>query len=114
MPKADPPPADQEELRQELAQIEALPIYKRTHEHWHKLARGYARLGQHEQSVKAYRAVLSKRRSLRNDPILLADLRRAAEDEHAYKVVVNLCETVLGKPGKDLLYDIWLGTRSNP
>jgi hypothetical protein len=58
--------------------------------------------------VAAYRSVLSVRPGLGEDPELLANLRRAGRDPDAYRIVVNLCETILGRTGLDLLYLIWL------
>jgi serine/threonine protein kinase len=112
-PKPLPEPDDERRLRTELELIEALPVYKRTEQDWLALARGRARLGQHKEAVAGYRAVLSKRSSYANDPQTLADLRRAAEDPDAYKIVINLCETRLRKHGLELLYDLWLGTRDD-
>jgi len=104
---------DERRLRQKLARIEALPVYKRSEQDWLELARGHARFGQHEDAVFAYRAVLSKRSSYANDPQTLADLRRAAEAPESYKIVINLCETRLRRNGLELLYDLWLGTRDD-
>ncbi len=85
-----------------------MPIYRRTPEHWLELGHAQARLGRHRESVAAYRSVLSVRPGLGADPELLANLRRAGRDPDAYRIVVNLCETVLGRTGLDLLYLIWL------
>jgi serine/threonine-protein kinase len=112
-PEPLPEPDDERRLRKELALIEALPVYKRTEQDWLALARGHARLGQHKEAVAGYRAVLSKRSSYAKDPQTLADLRRAAEDPEAYKIVINMCETRLRKNGLELLYDLWLGTRED-
>jgi len=37
----------------------------------------------------------------------LADILRAAQDPKAFRVALNLSETILGKPGVDLIWDLW-------
>jgi serine/threonine-protein kinase len=98
----------------ELERIEQTPVYKRNIDDWVALARGYASLNRHRDSALAYRSVLQLERSRRNDPQLLADLRRAAMDPDAYSLVVNLAEgrAGLGETGIDLLWDIWNDLRS--
>jgi hypothetical protein len=100
--------AEQQALRQRVEDIEALPIYKRSPEDWLALGHAEAELEHYRESVAAYRSVLSVRPGLGEDPRLLANLRRAGRDPDAYKIVVNLCETILGRTGLDLLYQIWL------
>jgi hypothetical protein len=88
--------------------IEALPIYRRRPEDWLALGHAQAELGHYRESVAAYRSVLSVRPGFREDPELLTNLRRAGRDPEAFRIVVNLCETILGRTGLDLLYLIWL------
>ncbi len=58
--------------------------------------------------------MLSLHPSLRSDPLLLSDLQLLAQDPEAFKVVVNLSETVLGQYGVDLLWLIWQPIRHDP
>jgi serine/threonine-protein kinase len=107
-------PDEQERIRKDVERIDALPVYRRSEQDWTALAQGLARLGRHRESVTAYRSLLSIRTSHRRDPRVLADLRRAGEDPEAYRLVVNLCETILGSTGVDLLYELWFATRDDP
>jgi hypothetical protein len=101
-------------IAQKLAEIEALPVYKRTREDWVALARGHAELGHPKESVIAYRSALALQPSLGRDPVVLSDLRSAGQALEAYRIVINFCEGLLGETGLDLLYQIWLDTRGLP
>jgi hypothetical protein len=91
--------------------IVATPVYKRTLQDWLALGRGQAQNGDWAESVAAYRNALQLRGSLKNDPKLLYDLRRAAEHPDAYPAAVGVATTRLGTAGMDLLYDLWEATK---
>ncbi len=108
------PASVSESTRREVQRIEALPVYKRAYQDWLILARSLARMGRFKDSAVAYRAVLSLRASMREDPELLEDLRSAARDPDAFNLVLNLCATQLKQRGVDLLWDAWREFRSEP
>jgi eukaryotic-like serine/threonine-protein kinase len=102
------------EFAPELNRIEQLKVYQRSERDWMLLARGSAQLGRPEQSVMAYQALLSLRADLRKDNGLLTDLLENAEDPKAFRIVVNLSETVLGRHGIDLIWELWQRERFLP
>ena len=100
------------EFQQQVERIEMLKSYERTERDWILLARGYAELEQWNKCAQAYRAVLSLHPSLNSDPLLLSDLQLAARDPEAFKIVLNLSETVLGAYGVDLIWLLWQQIRN--
>jgi serine/threonine-protein kinase len=108
------PNLSREEFERELARIELLKVYNRSEQDWMLLARGTAILERWEDCVGAYRALLSLRRDLRKDGALLGDLLAASEDPKAFRIVLNLAETVLGRHGLDLLWEMWERERFLP
>ena len=102
------------EFQQQVERIEMLKSYERGERDWILLARGYAELGQWPQCAQAYRSVLSLHPGLRSDPLLLSDLQLAAQDPEAFKVTLNLAETVLGVYGVDLIWLVWQQIRTIP
>ncbi len=108
------PSMSESDFAVELARIEMLKVYQRTEHDWMLLARGSAKLGRDEPSVMAYQALLSLRADFRKDPGLLSDLLKASKDPKAFRVVLNLSETVLGKHGIDLIWEMWQRERIAP
>ena len=108
------PAALSESVTRELGRIEALPVYKRTYEDWLTLARTTSLVGRYKDSTLAYQAVLSLKASMRDDPGLLRDLKRAAHDPDSFNLVVNLCARRLKQPGIDLLWELWREFEKNP
>ena len=113
-PSSALPTMSQEGFAAEVARIEPIKVYERTELDWMILARGNAQLSRFEESVGAYQALLSLRRDLRKDPGLLTDLLNASQDPKAFRVVLNLAETILGKHGVDLIWEMWQQERYNP
>ncbi len=113
---AAPRDSSESEFARQVARIEYLPTYKRTESDWRMLARGYTELGQFEKAALAYQAILSLRPLLRNDAVLLADLKRAAGagEPRAFRIAVNLAERPLGRHGVDLLWELWQELKSKP
>ncbi len=95
------------EFQRQVERIEMLKVYERSERDWTLLARGYAELGQWQKCAQAYRSVLSLHPSLKSDPLLLSDMQLAAQDPEAFKLILNLSETVLGQYGVDLLWLLW-------
>jgi serine/threonine protein kinase len=113
-PSSALPSMSQEAFIEEVNRIEPIKVYARTELDWMIFARGTAKLKRYEESVGAYQAILSLRRDLRNDPGLLTDLLDAAEDPKAFRIVLNLAETILGRHGVDLIWLLWEDSRVNP
>ena len=105
------PRGSRDEFQRQVERIEMLKSYERGERDWILLARGYAELGQWQKCAQAYRSVLSLHPSLRSDPLLLSDMQLAAQDPEAFKIVMNLSETVLGTYGVDLLWLVWQQVR---
>lgn len=108
------PDLSRPEFAREVERIELLKVYQRTERDWMLLARGSAVLSRFESSALAYQALLSLRGSLRKDPRLLQDLLVDARDPKAFRIVLNLAESVLGRHGVDLLWRIWSEQRQDP
>ena len=98
--------------RQALATLDALPSKQRKPEDARALGRGYAAAGDWTSSVAAYRAGVLAFPSLRSDPELLADIRRASEQESSSEEALRLSAHQLGEKGLDLLWDAWTATRN--
>jgi hypothetical protein len=108
------PSLSETDFEVEVARIEMLKVYQRTERDWILLARGTAKLGRYEQSALAYQALLSLRADFRKDPGLLTDLLKASQDPKAFRIVLNLAESVLGKHGIDLIWEMWQRERYLP
>jgi len=98
----------------ELERIELLKVYQRTEHDWMLLARGSTKLGRYEQAALAYQALLSLRADFRKDPGLLTDLLTLSREPKAFRIVLNLAESVLGKHGIDLIWEMWQRERVLP
>jgi serine/threonine protein kinase len=114
LPSSALPSMSQEAFIEEVNRIEPIKVYARTELDWMIFARGTAKLKRYEESVGAYQALLSLRRDLRKDPGLLTDLLDAGDDPKAFRIVINLAETILGRHGVDLIWLLWEDSRLNP
>jgi hypothetical protein len=94
-----------------LQDIVALPVYKRNLKDWLELGALYAKAGQWRDSTAAYRNAVQLDKDQRENPELLQAIRTAAEHKRSYEVAINLATTLLGEPGMDLLYDLWMETK---
>lgn len=108
------PDLSKAEFAREVERVELLKVYQRTERDWMLLARGSAELSRFEQSALAYQALLSLRGGLRKDPRLLNDLLDDAQDPKAFRIVVNLAESALGRHGVDLIWRLWQKQRRDP
>jgi serine/threonine-protein kinase len=113
-PSSSLPTLTQAEAAKEVERIEQLKVYQRSEIDWMILARGTARLSRHEPCALAYQAVLSLRQDLRKDKGLLFDLLNSAQDPKAFRLVLNLAESVLGRHGVDLIWQMWNQERLDP
>ena len=98
--------------RQALAVIEALPAKQRKAEDARALGRGYAAAGEWTSAVAAYRAAVLAFPSLKSDPELLSDIRRATEQESSSEEALRLAAHQLGEKGLDLLWDAWTASKN--
>jgi eukaryotic-like serine/threonine-protein kinase len=110
MPKADPLNEDE---RHRLADIEALPVYKRKVKDWLELGSLLAKRSDYEASTNAYRNAVQLDKDQAKNPVLLGHMRRAAEDRRSYEAAITVTATLLGEHGLDLLYDLWMSTKDN-
>lgn len=108
------PSLSESDFEVEVARIEMLKVYQRTERDWMLLARGTAKLGRYEQCALAYQALLSLRADFRRDPGLLTDLLKASQDPKAFRIVLNLAESLLGRHGIDLIWEMWQRERYLP
>jgi eukaryotic-like serine/threonine-protein kinase len=100
-------------VREELDDLLAIPVYKRDRQQWLAIASGHAGLQEWKQSVAAYRNALQLEPRLKEDRQLLQQLRALAERDEVYEAVANIALNLLGEPGMDLMYDLWLTTRND-
>ncbi len=81
-----------------------------TAESWLALGRGYARRGQHGIAMRAYEKALERQGTLRNDHVLLRDVRAAAREEASAEAALRVASRLLDSAGADILYDVWVST----
>jgi hypothetical protein len=98
--------------REALAALEAVPPRERRAAEWRVLAHGRCALGEFSACAAAYKAAILGAPTLKRDPVLLADVRRLAENEVAYEDAMRLCAHHLDASGVDILFDVWTVTRS--
>jgi serine/threonine-protein kinase len=99
--------------RQALAAIEAIPPRERRAAEWRALAHGQCALGDSAGCAAAYKAAVLGAASLKRDPVLLADVRLLAENTIAYEEAMRLSAHHLDANGVDILFDVWISTRSD-
>jgi len=92
-----------------LKELEALP--EKTAESTRALGRGRCQRSEMVACMNAYKAGIQSYTRLRQDPIVLADVRSAAEHELAYETAMRLAAHQLGSGGLDVLWDTWTKTR---
>lgn len=107
-------PTTASDAREELDDLLAIPVYKRDRQTWLSIASGHAELQEWRQSVAAYRNALQLEPKLKDDRQLLQRLRDMALLLEVYDAVANIALNLLGEPGMDLLYDVWLTTKDDP
>jgi serine/threonine-protein kinase len=112
----DPTPADDaldEDEQFRLQDIEALPVYKRQVKDWLDLGALVAKRGDYEASTNAYRNAVQLDKAQAKNPVVLGQIRRAAEERRSYESAITVATTLLGEGGMDLLYDLWMSTRAD-
>ncbi|HEY3498023.1 MAG TPA: hypothetical protein VGK73_25165, partial [Polyangiaceae bacterium] len=94
-----------------LAALEALPQKERTIDEARALGRGRCAQGEIATCLEAYRSGVLAFPRLGREPGLLADVRRAMDDERASESAFRLAAHHLGAPGLDAIWDHWAATR---
>jgi hypothetical protein len=79
---------------------------------WVALGRGHMELGQTDMALNAYGKALAIEPSLAQDRVIVAHVRQAAGEEATAEAALRLAALRLGSAGADLLYDVWVATRS--
>jgi serine/threonine-protein kinase len=97
--------------KQALADLDALPAKQRTLDDTRALGRGRCATGDFSGCMAAYRSGVFAFTSLRQDPVVLADVRRAALEPTASEEALRLAAHQLGEKGLDVLWDVWQSTR---
>jgi serine/threonine-protein kinase len=114
LPSTALPSVSEVEAKAEVERIEAIKAYQRTERDWMVLARASTKLRHFEQAALAYQAVLSLRPDYRRDGGLLHDLLEVAQEPKAFRIVVNLAESILERHGVDLIWQLWQDERIDP
>ncbi|HEX6273264.1 MAG TPA: serine/threonine-protein kinase [Polyangiaceae bacterium] len=99
--------------RAALVELEAVPSRERRAADWRALARGQCALGDSTACAAAYKAAVFGAPTLKKDPVVLADVRRLAENTTVYEDAMRLAAHHLDAAGVDILFDVWTSTRAN-
>jgi len=94
-----------------IAALQKRPSGERAAAEWQALAQGLFKIRQPRAAVDAYAGAVGKDAGLANDPKLLSDVRRAAEQSESSEAALRLSASSLGAAGADLLYDVWMAFR---
>jgi eukaryotic-like serine/threonine-protein kinase len=96
---------------QALAALEAIPQKQRSVEDARALARGRCVTSELAACVEAHRAAVLKFPSLGREAPLLADVRRAMEDDRSSEAAFRLAAHHLRAGGLDAIWDFWAAAR---
>ncbi len=116
--RAAPPPVELAPIiarakvgdRAAIAQLEARPATTRTAAEWMALGKGHAVFAEYGPALLAFRHAVTLDPPLASDAGMLADVRRAADDDSAQKDALDLAAGPLMASGADLLFDVWAST----
>ncbi len=92
--------------QQAIAKLEAKPASERGAQVWRALGMGHTRTGDLVTAVRDYERALDKDSSLKKDPVVLEDLRKAAEDSRSSQAALDIAAGPLGSAGADIIYDV--------
>ena len=92
--------------RAAIAKLEAKPASHRSAPVWRALGMGHTRSGDLSAAVRCYERALDQDSSLKKDPVVLDDLRKAAEDSRSSQAALELASGPLGSVGVDIIYDV--------
>jgi eukaryotic-like serine/threonine-protein kinase len=97
----------------ELEALLATPVYKRKLADWQRLGRLHGDARQWSESTAAYRNAIQLNKELAKDPQLLGTFRALVTERESHEAATNVAVNLLGEPGLDLLYDVWLQIKSD-
>ncbi len=95
----------------ELQDLLAIPVYKRKVSDWLSMGRIYRESKQWTETASAYRNAIQLEPKTAKDPTVLQAFRDAAVELDSYEAAINVAVNLLGEPGLDLVYDVWLETK---
>jgi hypothetical protein len=93
-----------------LGTLAAMPAKKRGAPASVALATGYFNSGQFAPALDALSEALAAGADVMELPDVLEGVRRAADDATTHERALELAATRLGRPGVDLLFDVWSST----
>lgn len=96
-----------------LAELENKPKAERSADEWRAIGHGYCQIGQLSACIARYREGVTKRPALAKDPVVLADVRKAALVADSYREALELAALHLWAPGVDIVYDVWASTKGD-
>jgi serine/threonine-protein kinase len=97
-----------------LAELDALAPKQRTLEEARALGHGRCEAGEFAACMAAYKTGVLSFSALRQEPLLLADVHRAAFEAGASEDALRLAAHQLGEKGLDVLWDVWQTSRQKP
>jgi hypothetical protein len=93
-----------------LTELEARAEGKRTPPEWAAIGKARSRTGQNRRAMEAFAQALALDAALAKDPVILHDVRLAADDDKSERLALDLAAGSLGEGGADLLFDVWTST----
>jgi eukaryotic-like serine/threonine-protein kinase len=96
---------------QALAALEAVPSKQRSADDARALGRGRCAAGDLPACMEGYRAAVLAFPRLGREPALLADVRRAMDDERSSEAAFRFAAHQLRAGGLDAIYDFWIAQR---
>jgi len=74
------------------------------------IGKGRSLLGHHAAALAAFARAVAQDPALAEDPVMLHDVRRAADDEATQSRAFEFAAGPLGGGGADVLFDVWAAT----
>ncbi len=96
----------------ELQDLLDVPVYKRKVGDWLMLGKLHRDRKEWTESTAAYRNAIQLDRKVAGNAELLQAMRDAAEHHASHAAAINVAVNLLGEPGLDLVYDLWLSTKN--
>jgi hypothetical protein len=90
-----------------------MPVYKRKVADWLRLAQLHAEIKEWSESTAAYRNAIQLDKNLAKDAKLLQTFRNLVAQRESSEAASNVAVNLLGEPGLDLLYDLWLTVKDD-
>ncbi len=99
--------------RTRLTDLQAIAVYKRKKKDWIELGQLLAAAGEWSESTSAYRNAIQLDKDTASNPAVIQAIRTSAEHRDSYESAINVAVNLLGEPGLDLVYDLWMTTKDN-